>query len=401
MSELSPGPERAPQGIAAIAGLAVDQKMVAWLELFYDLVFAAATLILSFAASKAHGASMTLFWLAMTFAALWWIWLSTAMFANRYRVYDLPQRILIVLQMLFVAVVAIEAQAGVIRDDRSLATAFGILLASIAFMYFRERGRPDPSGSFARKMALTYGVGAVLFLLDSRLPRAVRGWLGLLFLVVAVVPVIIRVARQRGVPPIDEEHLVERMGAFTIIVLGETFVKVAIAVSVHRVTYLDLGTLFIQVVMTFAIFATYFEDIPHAGLQPRRLGVWASLHLVMQIALVSMAIGVSKLIELRPPDHLTDIETTEIIVSLTIIYLALIGISWATRRRPIGQLNALRLATAWVIGTIGAVTWFFTSVYLDETLPFIMAAMIATALISRRVLKSTLVEPSQDFAATA
>ena len=67
---------------------------------------------------------------------------------------------------------------------------------------------------------------------------------------------------------IHEDHLVERMGAFTIIVCGEAFVKVAIAVSGSTVNEVDVVALFFQFVLTFAIWTSYFEDVPNAGIRP-------------------------------------------------------------------------------------------------------------------------------------
>src|SRR5206468_4958677 len=104
-------------------------------------------------------------------------------------------------------------------------------------------------------------------------------------LAVVILPAIVRSGRLGMSPAIDEHHLMERLGAFTIIVCGESFVKVAIAVSGNSVDGVDVVALAFQFVLTFALWASYFEDIPHAGLDQRRAGPWLACHLVAQLGI--------------------------------------------------------------------------------------------------------------------
>ena len=67
--------------------------MGVWIELFYDLVFVAAILVFSSAVSHLHDASR-IAWVVAVFCAVWWVWLSTTMFTNRFRMADVvaPRR---------------------------------------------------------------------------------------------------------------------------------------------------------------------------------------------------------------------------------------------------------------------------------------------------------------------
>ena len=121
---------------------------------------------------------------------------------------------------------------------------------------------------------------------------------------VMIAPAAWRAIRLVDFPPIDEEHLVERLGAFTIIVCGEAFVKVAIAVSNSKVDGIDVVALTFQFILTFALWASYFEDIPFAGIDQKRFAPWISFHLVMQLGIAGTAIGVSKLVATDFFDHL-------------------------------------------------------------------------------------------------
>ena len=63
------------------------EQMGVWLELFYDLVFVAAILVFSSAVSHLHDASR-ITWVVAVFCAVWWVWLSTTMFTNRFHMAD-------------------------------------------------------------------------------------------------------------------------------------------------------------------------------------------------------------------------------------------------------------------------------------------------------------------------
>ena len=100
-------------------------QMGEWLELFYDLVFVAAILVFSSAVSHLHDGAR-IGWVVVVFAAVWWVWLSTTIFVNRFRMTDLGHRILLLLQMFLVVLIAIEARAGVVDDEAYLAATYGL-----------------------------------------------------------------------------------------------------------------------------------------------------------------------------------------------------------------------------------------------------------------------------------
>src|SRR3954462_8611903 len=85
-------------------------QMGEWIELFYDLVFVAAILVFSAAVSPLHDAAR-IGWVVVVFSAVWWVWLSTTMFVNRFRMTDVGHQVLILVQMFFVVLIAIEARA--------------------------------------------------------------------------------------------------------------------------------------------------------------------------------------------------------------------------------------------------------------------------------------------------
>ena len=224
-----------------------------------------------------------------------------------------------------------------------------------------------------------HAAAAACFLVVTALPESVRIVGAVVGMAIMVVPAIVRSTRLGEFPPIDEGHLLERFGAFTIIVCGESFVKVAIAVSDSTIDGIDVVALAFQFILTFALWASYFEDIPHAGLDQRRIGPWLACHLVAQIGIAGTAIGVSKLVALDFLDDLPAEDILEIMGTLALVYLGLAGIGLCTRRRPLRPLFLLRLATVAAVVVVGLAAWQLPWFELLEGVALLTVVAVAHA----------------------
>ncbi len=367
--------------------------MAVWVELFYDLVFVAAILVFSSAVSHLHDAGH-ISWVVAVFAAVWWVWISTTLYVNRFHADDLTHRLLVLVQMFLLVLVAMESRAGVADDAPYLAVTYGLLLGTVAAMYWRSARAGGPHAAFARRLAVLNGAAALCFFVAAPLPDAFRITFAAIGLAVVVVPGVMRSTRLASAPPLDEAHLVERMGAFTIIVCGESFVKVAIAVSSNTVSAVDIVALAFQFVLTFAIWASYFEDIPHAGVNQRRFAPWLALHLVAQICIAGTAIGVSKLVQLGLLHQLPVEDILEIMETLALLYLALAGLGACTRRRPIRPLVVLRVCTAVVVAIVGVAAWKVSWIDLAEGVGLLTVVAVVHAFLVARVRAGTVVVPA-------
>jgi low temperature requirement protein LtrA len=369
------------------------EQLGAWIELFYDLVFVAAILVFSSAVSHLHDADR-IAWVVSVFCAVWWLWLSTTMFTNRFHMADVVHRMLVLLQMILVALVAMEARAGVADDEVLLLCTYGALVATVAIMYWRASRAGGPHAGFARNLAGIHAVAALCFLVAAPLPEAARIAGAAAGMIVMVLPAVRRSMRLVDFPPIDEAHLVERMGAFTIIVCGEAFVKVAIAVSDSTVDGIDVVALVFQFVLTFALWASYFEDIPFAGIDLRRFGSWIASHLFMQLGIAGTAIGVSKLVATGFFEQLPAEDILEIMATLCMVYLGLAGIGASTRRRPRQPLLLLRLGTAAAVAIVGFIAWVVPWFELLEGVALLTLTALVHAFFVPRLRSRTDVEPA-------
>ncbi len=174
-------------------------QMGVWLELFYDLVFVAAILVFSSAVSHLHDGAR-IGWVVVVFAAVWWVWLSTTVFANRFRMTDLGHRILLLIQMFLVVLIAMEARAGVVDDEAYLAATYGLLVGTVAAMYWRAARHGGPDAPFARQLAVLNTVAAACFVIIAPLPEPVRIAGAAVGLAVVILPAIGRSSRLAAFP---------------------------------------------------------------------------------------------------------------------------------------------------------------------------------------------------------
>jgi low temperature requirement protein LtrA len=332
-----------------------------WLELFYDLVFVAAILILSSAFSHNHDVGEGI-WFVGAFVGVWWVWLATTLHANRFPDDDLGYRIVALIQMFFVAMVAIGASDGSQSNPEFVSFCYAALTLSIAFTFLRHPGL-GARGSFARGRIVEYLVATALFVVAAPLPEEPRIILWVLGLAVTILPAV---AHCRKAPPLEESHLIERLAALTIIMCGEAFVKVALTADTDGFDHLDVLAVGLEFVIVFAIWSSYFDDIPVAGVAARAQdrAAWLGAHLLFHLGIVGVAIGVSRFLVLNPDNDIPTDDVAAVALPMAAVYLGLIAISAVSRRRPLGRLVRARLGAVVAVAVIVVLAewanWFDT-----------------------------------------
>ena len=234
------------------------------LELFFDLVFVVAV---AFASSELHHAiAEDHLWegivgYAGVFFAIWWPWINFTWFASAYDTDDVLFRVLTLVQLTGALIIA----AGVPRLFE--ARDFGVVL--LGYIIMRLSGvnqwlRAARSDDLRRKTALRYAIGITLtqtawiLLYLAPADLLIPG-----FLVLMVVELLVPVWAERASPtPWHREHVSERYGLFTIIVLGESILSASIAIQaatvgggVGELAWIIVGGL----LMVFSMWWLYFE----------------------------------------------------------------------------------------------------------------------------------------------
>jgi low temperature requirement protein LtrA len=374
-------------------------RPVSWLELFYDLVFVAS--IVTFSDAVSHDASGdVIVTVTIAFAAVWWIWVATTLFANRFRCDDATQRALVLAQMILLTLIALVVGDDPSHHEGFISVAYALLCADVSIMHGRQvRHSTGELARFARARRNEYALVILPLLAATFFEGPLRYALWILAILIVVLPALsYRFGRVEGETPIDEDHLVERLGLLTIIVCGESFVKVSLLASVGSLESLDMIVLATLFVLVFAMWWSYFDDIPEAGLPPGvgRLRGWLVGHLFLQTFLVGVAVGYSKLLRLDLGDNL-DLDKMLISVGPLIgVYLSLAVIGACTRRVPVRPLLTLRLVSAAALVPIGILEWRADWIDVEATAMILAAfALIHGGLASYLERSTRVLSPEE------
>ena len=274
----------------------VHGRRATWFELFFDLVFVAgvAQLSSSLAASYDLGGALRF---AFAFLVLWWAWLGHTFHASRFDEDRADQRVLGMAQIL--AVVLIGYGAGDAFGARGGAFAAGMASFKVflALAYLRERRRPYARG-LVRAYVLLYALQAALWAASLPAPGSIRLGTWVAALVIDVATPFFVARHTHAVPP-HPEHLPERFGLFTIILLGES-----VAAAIHGLDHAEpLRAESVAVVLSasalaFLFWIGYFarargvaeRNLAHAA-AGRRLRLWAYGHVPLYLGIAGVSAG--------------------------------------------------------------------------------------------------------------
>jgi low temperature requirement protein LtrA len=321
------------------------------LELFYDLAFVAAIVVFSGALARDWSSSAAL-WLVLIFAIVWVTWLLNTLFFERVEVHGMLQRSLLLAQMALVLLIAVTAHAMSFQDARLVGPVTAVILMTIVVAR-RIACRVQPE--LASELTTTTPrlvIAAVVMGVTGFLEW--RWFLGFWLVGVALVASTIRFDHPDE--PGGRPHLVHRFGEFTLIVLGESFVKIGLVAAEEPPDAIDLFGMPLAFVLVASIWWLYFTEIPTEGIPAghRRRRAWVLLHFPIHLAIVAMAVGLSKLLLFRDGEAITErlvLITVPLVVVLGCLAALNLVIDGPEPRRRAGIL----LGSAVVLASVAAV----------------------------------------------
>lgn len=287
------------------------------LELLFDLTFvvavASVTALLAHGIAEGHVTSMLSPFLQVFFA-IWWAWMNFTWFASAYDTDDVPYRLMTMLQMGGVLLLAAGVPAAV--EGNYLAVTGGYLLMRVGLVaQWLRAAREHPE---SRATALRYAsgicvvqVGWLLRLWVTDQGLVPPGWQVPLFVALVACELTVPVWAERpGRTAWHAEHIAERYGLFTIIVLGEGVLAASTGVRAALVSRGVSGSLVViavsGLVLIFALWWLYFlEPTGDAlALHRDRSYLWGYAHYGIFAALAALGAGLEVAVE-QTGHHLT------------------------------------------------------------------------------------------------
>jgi len=271
------------------------------LELFFDLVIVVAIAVA--AASLHHGIAEdhildAVFGYIFAFFAIWWAWISFTWFAAGYDTDDVPYRVAVFVQMAGAIILAAGIGRAFDAADWSL-VLLGYIVMRVALVFQWLRAARDDPEHRAQNISWAVGITTmqILWILAFLLLPSEAFTFAFLALVVGELAVPILAGRGSG-GVWHPEHIAERYGLLTIIVLGESVLAGAMAFSsVADDAFSDLELLFLAVgalLLVFAMWWLYFERPSDDLLTTRaRAFEWGYGHYFIWAAAAAVGAGIA------------------------------------------------------------------------------------------------------------
>ncbi len=361
------------------------ERKVTWLELFYDLVYVAAIIQLGNTLSNDVSWGGFIRFVAL-FIPIWWSWTGITFYVNRFVVEDLVHRLLIFTQIGFIAVMAMSTVDAFGALGQQFVLAYVGIRAVLIVLYVRAYRHVPEGRPLTSRYAIGFTLAAGIWLISAFVPAPARYALWILGMAADfAVPLTSR--RLNALLPPDVPHMAERYGLFTIIVMGEAFVKVISSAPADPLMLQTLLLGALGIMLAGSIWWLYFDDVAGSPVNPtgRAPYVWIYSHLPLAIGLTAFGVSMKKVIFLPGGEALPE-KYRLLLGGALVLYLVFgMAIDLVTTRSH--DTRPPRVRAAW---RFGAAAFVAAATLLGAGLPpAILTAAFAVACVTPIVVDLT------------
>jgi low temperature requirement protein LtrA len=282
-----------------------EERHATWLELFYDLVFVVTISQLSH--YLFHEISLSNFFgFLFLFIPVWWSWIGTTFFATRFYSDDLGHRLLLLLQMGGAGAMAVNISGAFNNTFSGFALSYAFMRLILVIEYvrvFRTIKSSESANPLVKRYIIGFSIAAIIWLISAFVPiTEIRFALWVIGLIIDfATPISTNKLTSKFSPHIS--HLPERMGLFTLIVLGESIVGIVNGMTeqiwdVYSVIEASLG-----LCISFSLWWLYFDSTGRLPIQIlREKGrislylIWLYTHFPLVVAITAVGVGIRRLV---------------------------------------------------------------------------------------------------------
>ena len=271
------------------------ERRATWTELFFDLVFVVAVSRTN-ELLAADPSPLGAVWFAGVFAAVAWSWSNFVMYAERFDTDDVVHRLSKAAAMFAVGAVAVAAPMVRTTGAVGFAAAYVALRLVLVGLYARAwRHLPDMRHATS-VYVIGFGAGAALWTLSLVVPSDVRP---VLWLAGGAVELLTPVAgwRRFGAFAAAEDHLEDRSGLFTLVVLGDAVAGVVTALDGMRWDTPLWAAVVAAAVLVLCLWWLTFDFVEVGAPGGTRGLAYVFSHLPVYGAIAALGVGMQLVVE--------------------------------------------------------------------------------------------------------
>ncbi|HYK96261.1 MAG TPA: low temperature requirement protein A [Candidatus Dormibacteraeota bacterium] len=354
-------------------GAIIKDRTVSNLELFYDLVYVA---VITGASNRltADTSIRGFAEFAVVFAMIWIAWINGSLYVELHGREDGRTRLLVFVQMGILALLAVFTQDAAGTEGPAFAFVYAAFLALMTWQWNIVRNQDRVDNPEFLPVTKVYVGGLVLstaaIAASALLPLEPRLALWASFAGSWIVGIRFAARRPRvglseGV--VATQSLVERFGAFTIIVLGEVILGVVEGLSAAQRDLITIVTGSFALIVGFGYWWIYFDLIGRRMPRDDRgvLSIWMLSHIPITLSITASGAAIVSLVE-HAHDAATPASTAWLLAGAVAIgLLAMIltaralmdAVRLESVYRPLTWLLALGASAAIVIAWLDPAPW--------------------------------------------
>lgn len=310
-------------------------REVSFLELFYDLVYV--VLI----AQVSHHLAQHVGWegildFSIVFGLIWFAWFNGTFWHELHARADGRSRNYIFLQMGLLALLAVFAGEATGATGAAFAYTYSLLFILFTWQWYTVQRVDDPRYRPVTMRYLSGMVLTVVLVVISGFLDEIRIWIWGFIVVAWVITGFLMMTRSRteGFGEGVTASLVERVGLFTIVVLGEVVVGVVTGIiDAPERSPLIVATGIVGLTIGYGIWWNYFDllgrRVPDQTGAP--LSIWLFAHLPLTMAIAAGGAAMVSLVE-----HAAYVRTEPgpALLLSSSVAVVLVGITVAVRALP-------------------------------------------------------------------
>lgn len=332
-----------------------SERHASWLELFFDLVFVLAVAQVARILAAHSDADGFLKYVAL-FVPVWWAWIGFSFYADRFETEEAAYRVLMFAGMLGVIGLSLTlGGAFTATGDVPFIICYVLVRMILVTLYVRAAYYVPLARPYCNQFIFGLSLSAVALLLSLLVEPPLRYAIWAASLALEFVTPFINITATRLIP-IDRSHVPERLGLFTIIVLGEAVIATAmgaasVAWNVASVTMASLG--FALAAGIWWINFDFVEDNAIRSNSLVRRFIYLYGHFFIVASIVAAGVGVEHAIKESGEAHLHT-ATLALIAGGMAVYLAVVtGVRMITGVCNLVSVRIAAIAVSLIIALLG------------------------------------------------